>query len=482
MSYMILSLLNASIVITLYFWAGKKFGSKHALAELLLKKMPQEWTGNNRKLECSSQDLLSEIEIKDSIHQYKIHIMENYISIWILFSILIAISSVYTYGVSKEITFIERPEYGENKKTVRLQADLHNSQVAISEPTEISLRPKPLTNAKSRELINDLMLRLPEIIEADNKSLDKVRTALNLIQKDPVTGIEIKWESSNPNIVREDGFVDSLAVNNTTEVSITAMVSLGDSERQRRFSIIVLENRDSDYIKSLFRAKVSEMAAQINDSENAERVNLPKKYGNEVSIIWHSNNSGLCTELLLGGILMLFMIYIQRYAAIKKQSKSRRDAIIREFPNFINKFVLLLNAGLVVSSALKKISLDYECCRNSKSKNKGYNKKPLYEDLLKIQDRIHSTHAPLAGELRKYAERSGIRELMRFSAIVSDNLEKGSSLADKLEAEGGLLWHNRKKAAEELGRLAETKLVLPLMLLLMVLIILTISPVLITMK
>jgi tight adherence protein C len=98
-----------------------------------------------------------------------------------------------------------------------------------------------------------------------------------------------------------------------------------------------------------------------------------------------------------------------------------------------------------------------------------------------IRDRMRSTNGVLAYELRKYAELSGIREMLRFAAIVNDNIDKGSTLAEKLEAESSLLWYNRKKKAEELGRLADTKLVLPLLILLLLLIMITIAPALMAM-
>ncbi|MDI9494554.1 MAG: bacterial type II secretion system protein F domain protein, partial [Bacillota bacterium] len=61
-----------------------------------------------------------------------------------------------------------------------------------------------------------------------------------------------------------------------------------------------------------------------------------------------------------------------------------------------------------------------------------------------------------------------------------DNINKGSSLAEKLEAEGTLLWMDRKKRAEERARLAETKLSFPLMLLLLSLMIITTAPILLS--
>ena len=53
---------------------------------------------------------------------------------------------------------------------------------------------------------------------------------------------------------------------------------------------------------------------------------------------------------------------------------------------------------------------------------------------------------------------------------------KGVNLTEKLESESDILWTQRKKIAEEKGRIAETKLTFPLALLLLVLILITAAP------
>ena len=76
-----------------------------------------------------------------------------------------------------------------------------------------------------------------------------------------------------------------------------------------------------------------------------------------------------------------------------------------------------------------------------------------------------------------FAQSTGIRELIRFASIVTDNVDKGSSLAEKLEQEAHLLRSGQRKRAEELGRLADTKLSFPLMILLLILILIAVAPV-----
>ncbi len=143
----------------------------------------------------------------------------------------------------------------------------------------------------------------------------------------------------------------------------------------------------------------------------------------------------------------------------------------------MNKLVLLLNAGLVVSTAFSKIVEDYQTFhRGEKQQENMKNKRCLYDELCEIQKKVDQSNASLIRELKEFSQRSGVRELVRLTAVISDNWNKGSMLAEKLEGESELLWVSRKKRAEEKGRLAETKLTFPLMILLIVLIMVTIAP------
>ncbi len=65
---------------------------------------------------------------------------------------------------------------------------------------------------------------------------------------------------------------------------------------------------------------------------------------------------------------------------------------------------------------------------------------------------------------------------MRISNILSDNMSKGVDLTEKLTRESEVFGIGRKKNCEEKGRLAETKLTLPLMVFLMVLMVVTVAP------
>ena len=69
-----------------------------------------------------------------------------------------------------------------------------------------------------------------------------------------------------------------------------------------------------------------------------------------------------------------------------------------------------------------------------------------------------------------------MRELLRLSNIMADNINKGSELVNKLEQEANFMWHMNKKQVEERGRIAESKLTFPMALMLIALLVITAAP------
>ncbi len=124
---------------------------------------------------------------------------------------------------------------------------------------------------------------------------------------------------------------------------------------------------------------------------------------------------------------------------------------------------MLLNAGMVLSQAVEKAAEDADA---------SY----FYDELLRIIDRVNSLNTSLTDEIREFARQSGIRELLRISNIITENIDKGSELVSKLEQESELMWHMSKKRTEEKGRLAESKMTFPMALMLLSLIMITAAP------
>ena len=213
------------------------------------------------------------------------------------------------------------------------------------------------------------------------------------------------------------------------------------------------------------------IASELNSDKAVKKVKLPDSVASGEKISWEvedkSGSNGIA--IMAVTVLTAFCIYKQRLSVLEQQRRLQRESVMRQLPEFVNRLVLLLNAGLVLTSAFEK-SVEESFVEDSKGDDYFYGK------LREIYVLCTTTNASMHVEFRKMAKESGIRELMRVSNIISDNIRKGVELTGKLQAESELLWISRKKSCEEKGRLAETKLTLPLMIFLMVLIIITAAP------
>jgi Flp pilus assembly protein TadB len=215
---------------------------------------------------------------------------------------------------------------------------------------------------------------------------------------------------------------------------------------------------------------LKETVDALNASAEGDALTLPAADAYGVRYRFYDGASDLHVPEIFALAVFGLLLYRSRYSWIDKRIKAARRSMTLDFPEFIDKLLLMLNAGLVVSEAISRIAADYALRRDEKAP------RPLYEELTAIRQRVENTNASLSVELNRMAARSGVRELMRFASVVSDNIDKGSALADKLKAEGELVWKMRKKDVEEMGRLAETKMILPMTLTLLTLILITMAP------
>ena len=230
------------------------------------------------------------------------------------------------------------------------------------------------------------------------------------------------------------------------------------------------ENREEDLSsEEVIAYELRSAVSGVNDDISARKVLLPSSLSSGEKIYWSTETKTNTIPILFITITACILIYRNSQTLNKKIQKTRADSITRELPEFVNKLVLLLNAGLVLSAAFEK---SVEESLDSQEGKQNY----FYEKMQSIYMNIKETNSPLNTEFKAFARESGHNGLMRISNILSDNISKGVELTEKLQIEGEVLWLNRKRDCEERGRISETRLTIPLTLFLLVLIAITVSP------
>lgn len=377
-------------------------------------------------------------------------------------------------GGEKEIGAIRRPEYGQPSYRAPLVAQIEYQGQAFKRKLELLVRPAELSLREQEAKLDSLAAELPRLILGKNQSLDSVSRPLNLMGKDEATGAQIRWRSSHPSLVGDDGTVNAFSVKGPETVALAARLRLGEAEREVNVKVTVAPPKEAGPVKEGLARKLDRAVreAEKERDDGSSKIHLPARLGPDIKVRWTKRrNSGTAeaAALLFGACAWL---YSRRYAGAERELGRRLESISGDFPYMATQMALLLNAGLVVSAALLEVA-DF-------GEGEEDGRRPLFQKLSEIAVQVRQSNASFPKELLAFSRSIGLRELIRFSVLVCDNIDKGSLLADKLEREGEMLRELRKRKVQEKARLAETKLSFPMMLLLLVLILIAVAPVLLT--
>lgn len=451
------------------------FYSIGSVAERIL---PEFICGRKEIFEEKFRSRYGERDWKEKAKQERRRIGGLYFTIFLMIVPIIAVQLggiiVATINKESKIEFIERPEYGENTREERIKISAQYNDIRLKEKIHLKIPARELNGNEVERFIEEYKNELPFKILGRNLNTDNVSNDLVLPNADG--DVQLEWRSEDPHLIDEKGRINILNAKEGQETSLIAFLSFKNYREEVKIPITIrLPEKKENYKVALrreLRTLVKDLQQNATDEEN---MILPYMLPSGVVLGWEKDKEPLLHIAFLLLLISFFLIFKSRYHRIDKDMGEEKEAIEALFPEFISRLILLLSAGLVIGSAISKIVRDYE----EQKRSSVCENNPLYEALSEVIRRVKETNASLSEELSLMARKSRVRQLMRFSAILTDSLEKGTPLINKLEDERHLIWQSRKKDAEKKGRIAETKLIFPLSILLLMIVIITISPVLI---
>ncbi|MEF9921665.1 MAG: hypothetical protein RR769_02025 [Anaerovoracaceae bacterium] len=241
------------------------------------------------------------------------------------------------------------------------------------------------------------------------------------------------------------------------------IISFDDSDKQKADLSLNQETEEQKVNR-----EINNVIDGIEETQSG-RAMLPSTVGDGVKLRWSTSKNYDFLYIMLIFLLVILAMYFN-WRDKDKRIEKKRKYIIRQFlPCFINQLLLLLNSGLIFVDAFEKICQGYRQREPDKS---NY----FIRLIVEIDDEAKNQNKNPIVILNNYGKKSNVKEFARVTSIILDSQYKGINLSGKLEIEGEILWQNRKKLAEEKGKLAETKLTFPLAVLLLVLIVITAAP------
>ncbi len=206
-----------------------------------------------------------------------------------------------------------------------------------------------------------------------------------------------------------------------------------------------------------FESRLKTYIESLESDTNEEYIELPAEFEG-VALNWKMGKSTAYKVLFFLPLVPVFVILAEREKRRKLQ-KERETQLLYDYPDIVSKFLLLLEAGLTVRAAWGQVA---------KGNTGG---RAAYEELGIAYNEIENGVSE-ATACENFGRRCGLLPYIRFSSLIVQNLTKGSlTVLPLLEQEATDAFEERKEAAKRLGEEAGTKLLIPMVGMLMVILV-----------
>lgn len=336
---------------------------------------------------------------------------------------------------------------------------------------DISLQVSPIkrTDSEIHKLVEDAKAEIDNTILGENASLEEVTESLNLMNSYQDGRVNASWTFDNYKVIDSAGSLIYENIVDDTAVRVFCSLSIDDYEETYTFSIL-LKTPSVETDKGFNYLLTKMLIEKDKDNRDEEYIALPTML-NGVNLKWKPRQSNSGGALAAFGVLAGVLIVFASKAQEKKEKEENKKQLEIDYPDIVSMISLYIGAGVSFKGALDKISNDY--------KNrviKGEKTRPGFEGILKLQRQINDGRGELES-IKDFGKRMGHKDYRKLSIILVQNLKKGNAmLAQQLEKEEHQSFEDRKLRAKIAGEEASTKLLIPMMGLLSIVLVVLIFP------
>ena len=164
----------------------------------------------------------------------------------------------------------------------------------------------------------------------------------------------------------------------------------------------------------------------------------------------------------IGSLLVLVLAYAM-YDELCDLVRKRRAAIIRQFPNVVTKLALLVTSGMIMDRAWKETAYSRET--------------ELYMEMRKTSQELDNLVSPESA-YNSFIKRCNTKESAKLASAITQNLSKGNAeIGELLKNMAREAWQERRHMAKRDAEKANSKLMIPTMLLFLAILVMLMVPV-----
>lgn len=386
-------------------------------------------------------------------------------------TVVVTFSKIYSY-VNPQIGSnfsIMRNQKGQGEKTVEATAYLAKEGEVKREPVTVVVSEQAYTEEEIQTFFQEAKDSLEKSILNENESLDRVTSNLNLPTMYTDNPVQINWSSSDYGLIDEDGTVFNEELTNPVTVILTAEIVYGEQVEEVEIGV-VLYPKEYTWEEALRLHLLESIEKENQNNIDTGQMFLPQKV-DDYEVYYVEKPQSMDSILWIMFLFVNVLLYINGDAKIQEQVDKKKKALILEYPEFVSKLTLLAHGGMTIKGAIKRILLLYDQEKEKEGKI-NYCYEELHITMYEMENGVYEEKA-----YENLGKRLKLPSYVKLSGLLSQNVKKGSKdLLLLLEKEAQDAFEERKSMARRLGEEAGTKLLFPMMLMLLVVMILIMVP------
>lgn len=351
---------------------------------------------------------------------------------------------------------MKRPSYGEASYEVGLDVTVRKEDDYVKDHVSISVLPRQYTKETFDSATNEAKSYLEKTMLGNNKSFDQIQFPLNLISSIPNTALSVQWQFDHEDWIGTDGTIHNQGLTEPKQTVLTATMKGGEFKKEFQFWLTILPEQLSE--EEALRAGIEHSLAAANeDTVTEEELRLPREVGSH-QVYFEESSKDDRLGLVLFAVLVLVLLYLMMEQQLMKRKEERDLELMLDYPELINKFTLLIGAGMTVKKAWAKIVMEYEERKEQDKANRRYAYEELKVTLYELNNGVAEGKAYEA-----FGRRMQLMPYMKFASLLAQNVTKGmDGVLAALELEALNAFEDRKELAKRLGEKAGTKLLFPM--------------------
>lgn len=397
--------------------------------------------------------------------EYYVQKLSMTLTVLLLGAIFGVAAKISSHGsvLLREDGSIQRGSYLEGRQELHVTAKTKEGSREIW----IELEPRRLSREETEELADSLLNQLPVLILGKNESLQQVSQELELPEEYEGFPFVVEWKSSRPDILSSSGTVKE--IKGAEQVLLTVSLGYEGYERVEVLEVTVVSPLISPE-EQVYRELEEYLISSEENSRDDGIWILPDHWEGR-DIVWSQNVED--NSLLLWGaaLAVAVLVYWMSDRDLHQQLEKRRQGLRREYPDLVHRLALFVGAGMTVRGAFGKISADYEKKRMDTGK-----RMPAYEEILRTCRELQSGTSEGAA-YEHFGKRTGQQEYIRLSTLLMQNVKRGNgALLERLREEADKAGEEKLMESRRLGEEAGTKLLIPMVMMLAVVMVVIMVP------